>query len=61
MTAKQTLTTADEAREQLIASGTTDTRVSEALALFQNVSRFVPAPTVHFAPVKYSASSNVTA
>ena len=52
--------TADDAREELLAQGTSDARVSEALALFQTVSQYAPAPTAYFAPVKYSASGNVT-
>jgi hypothetical protein len=60
MTAKDALTTtAEQDRVELISRGTTDARVSEALALFQTVSQYAPAPAAHFAPVKYSASGNV--
>lgn len=51
-------TTADEARAEMIAQGTADSRVADAMALFQTVSQLVPVPAAHFSPVKYSSSGN---
>lgn len=66
MTAKDAQTTtapqsAEDARLDLIARGSADSRVAEALALFRTVSQVVPVPTAQFAPVKYSTSGNLTA